>query len=424
MTSTVKELPKDAPVPEAPSKKAADGAPAASAAGLQDIPDGDIESNWDEIVDSFDAMGLRQELLRGIYAYGFERPSAIQQRAIMPVLKERDVIAQAQSGTGKTATFSVSILQKIDITKRETQALILAPTRELAQQIQKVVIALGDYMQIECHACIGGTNVREDMRKLEGGAHVVVGTPGRVYDMINRRALRSEHIKMFVLDEADEMLSRGFKDQIYEVFQLLPPATQVVLLSATMPQEVLEVTKAFMRDPIRILVKRDELTLEGIKQFFIAVEKEDWKLDTLCDLYETVTITQAVIFCNTRRKVDWLTQKMVEREFTISAMHGEMTQSERDVIMKEFRSGSSRVLITTDLLARGIDVQQVSLVINYDLPTNRENYIHRIGRGGRFGRKGIAINFVTADDGRMLKDIEQFYNTQIDEMPMNIADLI
>lgn len=369
-------------------------------------------------------MNLKEELLRGVFAYGFEKPSAIQQRAILPVIKGHDVIAQAQSGTGKTATFSISILQSIDMSIRKCQALVLSPTRELAQQIQKVVLALGDYMDCKCHACIGGTNVRDDMKILEAGVHVVVGTPGRVWDMINRRALNADNIKMFVLDEADEMLSRGFKEQIYEVFQLLPPQTQVVLLSATMPPDVLEVTKNFMRDPIRILVKRDELTLEGIKQFYVSVEKEEWKLDTLCDLYETVTITQAIIFCNTRRKVDWLTEKMQSREFTVSAMHGEMTQAEREVIMREFRSGSSRVLITTDLLARGIDVQQISLVINYDLPANRENYIHRIGRGGRFGRKGVAINFVTNEDVRMLRDIEQFYNTQIEEMPMNIAELI
>ena len=236
------------------------------------------------------------------------------------MVKNHDVIAQAQSGTGKTATFSIAILQKLDMSIKGTQALILAPTRELAQQIQKVVVALGDYMNVECHACIGGTNVRDDMSKLQEGVHVVVGTPGRVYDMINRRALRTDHIKMFCLDEADEMLSRGFTEQIYEVFQLLPAETQVVLLSATMPADVLEVSKKFMRDPVKILVKRDELTLEGIKQFYIAVEKEEWKLDTLCDLYETVTITQAVIFCNTRRKVDWLTEKLHSREFTVSAM--------------------------------------------------------------------------------------------------------
>ena len=397
---------------------------AAPDAGNLQIADAEIESNWETVIDNFDNMELKDELLRGVYAYGFERPSAIQARAIVPVIKGHDVIAQAQSGTGKTATFSIAILQRIDPSIKAVQALILAPTRELAQQIQKVVIALGDYMKIDCHACIGGTNVREDMAKLNEGAQVVVGTPGRVYDMINRRAFKTDQLKMFCLDEADEMLSRGFKDQMYEVFQLLPQDTQVVLLSATMPQEVLEVTKKFMRDPIRILVKRDELTLEGIKQFYVAVEKEEWKLDTLCDLYETVTITQAVIFCNTRRKVDWLTDKLTSREFTVSAMHGDMEQAQREVIMREFRSGSSRVLITTDLLARGIDVQQVSLVINYDLPSNRENYIHRIGRGGRFGRKGVAINFVAADDVRMLRDIEQFYSTQIDEMPLNVADLI
>jgi len=383
-----------------------------------------IESNWNQVTDNFDNMELKPDLLRGIYAYGFERPSAIQQRAIMPIITGRDCIAQAQSGTGKTATFSVSILQRIDTSVKKTQALILAPTRELAQQIQKVVIALGDYLNIDCHACVGGTAVREDIAKLNEGPHVVVGTPGRVFDMINRGALKSDSVKMFCLDEADEMLSTGFKDSIYDIFQLLPAETQVVLLSATMPTEVLDVTKKFMRDPIRILVKRDELTLEGIRQFFIAVEKEDWKLDTLCDLYETVTITQAVIFCSTRRKVDWLTQKLHEREFTVSAMHGDMDQGQREVIMKEFRSGSSRVLIATDLLARGIDVQQVSLVINYDLPASKENYIHRIGRGGRFGRKGVAINFVTTEDVKMLREIETFYNTQVDEMPLNVADLI
>jgi len=179
-----------------------------------------------------------------------------------------------------------------------------------------------------------------------------------------------------------------------------------------------------MTDPVRILVKRDELTLEGIKQFFVAVEREDWKFETLCDLYDTLTITQAVIFCNTRQKVDWLTDQMRKANFTVASMHGEMPQEERESIMTSFRAGERRVLITTDIWARGIDVQQVSLVINYDLPNNRELYIHRIGRSGRFGRKGVAINFVKNDDIRILRDIEQFYSTQIDEMPMNVADLI
>ncbi|KAG0140260.1 hypothetical protein CROQUDRAFT_100339 [Cronartium quercuum f. sp. fusiforme G11] len=376
------------------------------------------------VAPTFDSLGLKDDLLRGIYAYNFEKPSAIQQRAILPITKGRDVIAQAQSGTGKTATFSISILQAIDIQVRETQALVLSPTRELATQIQSVILALGDYMNVQCHACIGGTSIGEDIRKLDHGQHVVSGTPGRVYDMIRRRNLRTRNIKMLILDEADELLNLGFKDQIYDVYRYLPPQTQVVVLSATLPYDVLEMTTKFMTDPIRILVKRDELTLEGIKQFFVAVEKEEWKFDTLCDLYDTLTITQAVIFCNTRRKVDWLTEKMRDANFTVSSMHGDMPQKERDAIMGEFRGGDSRVLITTDVWARGIDVQQVSLVINYDLPSNRENYIHRIGRSGRFGRKGVAINFVTNEDVRILRDIEQYYSTQIDEMPVNIGEVV
>jgi len=377
-----------------------------------------------EVMASFDAMGLREDLLRGVYAYGFEKPSAIQQRAIIPIIKGRDCIAQSQSGTGKTAVFCIGVLQTVDMRTTNLQALTISPTRELAEQSQKVLLALGDYMSIQCHCCIGGRSIGEDIRRLEGGVQVVSGTPGRVFDMIRRRHLQTKHLKMFVIDEADEMLNRGFKEQIYDIYRYLPPEIQVVLVSATMPQEILDMTKKFMNKPVRVLVKRDELTLEGIKQFFVAVEREEWKFDTLCDLYDTLTITQAVIFCNTRRKVDWLTAKMREAIFTVSAMHGDMPQKERDAIMQEFRSGGSRVLIATDVWGRGLDVQQVSLVICYDLPNNRELYIHRIGRSGRFGRKGVAINFVKNDDVRILRDIEQYYSTQIDEMPMNVADLI
>jgi len=377
-----------------------------------------------KVYPTFEDMNLKDDLLRGIFAYNFEKPSSIQQRAIVPIIKGRDVIAQAQSGTGKTATFSISMLQRIDTKTRETQAIVLSPTRELAVQIQRVVLALGDHLNVQCHACIGGTNISEDIKKLEYGQHIISGTPGRVGDMIRRKTLRTRHVKMLILDEADEMLNKGFKEQIYNVYRYLPPKTQVVLLSATLPNDILEMTSKFMTDPIRVLVKRDELTLEGIKQFFVPVELEEWKFDTLCDLYDSFTIIQAVIFCNTRKKVDWLTEKMREANFTISSMHGDMPQKERDAIMQEFRQGKSRVLITTDVWARGIDVQQISTVINYDLPLDRENYIHRIGRSGRFGRKGVAINFVKNDEIKILRDIEQYYSTQIDEMPINIADLI
>ncbi|WOH13158.1 hypothetical protein DCAR_0832667 [Daucus carota subsp. sativus] len=377
-----------------------------------------------EAILSFDHMGIKDDLLRGIYNYGFDKPSAIQQRAVHPIISGRDVIAQAQSGTGKTSMIALTVCQIVNTSSTEVQALILSPTRELAAQTEQTIRAIGNHLNIKAHACIGGKSVGEDIRKLESGVQVVSGTPGRVCDMIKRRSLRTRDIKLLILDESDEMLSRGFKDQIYDVYRYLPPELQVVLISATLPNEILEITSKFMTDPVRILVKRDELTLEGIKQFFVAVEREDWKFDTLCDLYDTLTITQAVIFCNTKRKVDWLTMKMRENNFTVSSMHGDMPQKERDAIMKEFREAATRVLITTDVWARGLDVQQVSLVINYDLPNNRELYIHRIGRSGRFGRKGVAINFVKTDDIKILRDIEQYYSTQIDEMPMNVADLI
>uniref|UniRef100_G1QF38 RNA helicase n=1 Tax=Myotis lucifugus TaxID=59463 RepID=G1QF38_MYOLU len=349
-------------------------------------------------------------------AYGFEEPFAIQQRAIKLIIQGRNVIAQSQPGTGKTATFRISVLQCLDIQVREPQALILAPTRELAVQI-RALLTLGHYVNVQCHACIGGTHVGEDIRTLDHGQHVVAGSPGRVFDMIWHRSLRTHSIKMLVLDEADEMLNQGFGTLSFNVYRYLPPATQVVLISATLPHEILEMTNKFMTDPIRILVKRDELTLEGIKHFFVAVEREEWKCDTLCDFYDTLTIT------NTRRKVDWLTEKMREANFTVSSVHGDMAQKERESIMKEFRSGASRVLISTDVWARGLDILQVSLIINYDLPNNQELYIHRIGWSGRCGRKGMAINFVKSDI-HILRDTAQYYSTQVDEMPVNVADLL
>jgi len=377
-----------------------------------------------KVVDNFDDMKLKEDLLRGIYDYGFEKPSAIQKRAIGPIKQGRDVIAQAQSGVGKTSMFSIGALQAVDVAVREPQVLCLSPTRELAVQTAKVMQTLGSYLNVQIHACIGGNSIGNDIRKLDYGQHIISGTPGRVYDMIKRKNLRTKNVKMLILDEADEMLSQGFKEKIYDIYRFLPPSLQVVIVSATLPNEVLEISSNFMDNPVKVLVKRDELTLEGIKQFFVAVEKEEWKFDTLCDLYDTLTINQAVIFCNTRRKVDWLTSKMRENNFTVAAMHGEMPQNERDEIMSSFRKAESRVLITTDVLARGIDVSSVSLCINYDICLNREDYLHRIGRTGRYGRKGVAINFVTSDDIKILRDIEQFYSCNIDEMPMSVNDLL
>ena len=224
----------------------------------------------------------------------------------MTATARRDVIAQAQSGTGKSSLIAIAICQVVDTRSREVQALVLSPTRELASQTEKLVLALGDFMNVRAHACIGGHSVGDDMRKLEAGVHAVSGTPGRVKDMMEKQKLRTRALKLLILDEADEMLNESFQEQIYNCYRYLPPDSQVVLVSATLPAEVLDMTRQFMTDPVRVLVKRDELTLEGIKQFFVAVEREEWKFDTLCDLYDTLTITQAVIFCNTKRKVDWL----------------------------------------------------------------------------------------------------------------------
>ena len=379
-----------------------------------------------EVYSSFEEMNLREDLIKGIHAYGFSKPSPIQQRAIVPIIKGKDIITQSQSGTGKTCVFSVGALQNIDIMLREPQILILSPTRELAEQTQKVILSLGDFMKVKVLCCIGGTSVEDDVKALNLGVHIISGTPGRVYDMIQRRDLKTKSIKMLIIDEADEMLTRGFKDQVYDIYRYLPFSTQNVVVSATLPREVLDLTTKFMnKNAIRLLVKRDELTLDEIKQFFVKVEKEEYKFPTLCDLYESITITQAVIFCNTKEKVELLAKKMRDNNFTVSMMHGEMKQKEREAIMNNFREGKSRVLIATDIWGRGIDVQQVSLVVNYDLPFNRENYIHRIGRSGRYGRKGVALNFVKeGEDVKTLRNIEQYYSTQIDEMPMNISDLV
>ncbi|WIA44211.1 hypothetical protein OEZ86_010527 [Tetradesmus obliquus] len=415
-------------------------------------------TEWEETFESFMQMGLHENLLRGIYAYGFEKPLGIQQKGIVPFTKNMDVIQQARPGSGNTGSFLIGILNNLNFDLLECQGLVLAPTQDLALHIEKPLRALGDYLQVKCHACVGGTSVREDARILSAGVHVVVGTPGRVFDMLQRRNLRADSIKMLVLDEADEMLSGGLKDQIYDIIQLLLPKLQVGVISATLSPEVRLFSQTFMNKVVRVLLTPHKLPFEGIKQFYVNVEKEDWKLDTLCDLYETLPITQSVIFANTRRKVDWLTDKMRERDHTVSATHGDMDRNARDVVVREFRSSSTRVLITTDIMARDDSVREASLVINYDLPTQPKGYLHRIRRSGHFGslpfRKRAAINLVTRDDERMLQmsfsveimaksvwtdleikcvtcdnkhmlpDIQLFYNTVFEELPSNAADLI
>jgi len=380
-----------------------------------------------EIVETFDNMNLEDNLLRGIYGYGFEKPSSIQKKAIIQLIKGKDIIAQAQSGSGKTGAFCIGALEKIDTNINNVQIIILSHTKELARQTYNVFNSLGEFMNIKAGLVIGGINVDETKKILKKGVHAIIGTPGRILHMLNDKIFNINKMKLLIIDEADELLSIGFEEQLRNIIETFNNKIQIGLFSATLSDKCLLLTKYFMNDPINIFVKTDELTLEGIKQYYINVEKEDWKLDVLCDLYETITVSQTVIFCGSKKKVIWLQKELEDREFTTSIIHGDMFNDERMKVMNEFRSGSSRILISTDLLARGIDVQQVSLVINYDMPhgiEGRDNYIHRIGRSGRFGRKGVAINFLKYDDINMMREIETFYSTQIDELPANISDLL
>jgi len=368
---------------------------------------------------TFDTMGLKEPLLRGIFSYGFEKPSVIQQQAIVPMTTGRDIIAQASSGTGKTATFSIGLLQQIDFSKDAyCQAIILSPTKELAEQTNSVVNAIGNIIGVKTHICIGGKAVKTDLDVLKKGIHVMIGTPGRVMDLLGRNAVDSKKIKILIIDEADTMLDRGFKEQLYAILKSgLSDDMQVCLFSATLSEETLDITNKFMQDPIQILVKKDQVQVVGIVQYYIKIDSEEQKIDVLLDIYEKLCISQSIIYCNVKTKVSWLYGKLKDLAFPVGEITGEMPIEARESIMDKFRHGSLKILITTDLLARGIDVQAVSIVINYDVPTNRENYIHRIGRCGRYGRKGKAVNFITPNDGKYIEDIQKYYSVTMNPLP-------
>jgi translation initiation factor 4A len=375
-------------------------------------------------------VNLSTELLRGIYAYGFEQPSAIQKKAIIPMAMGRDVLAQAQSGTGKTGAFTVGTLQLIDTSLDVVQALILAPTRELADQINSVVLAIGRLMNVRTLLAVGGTRVQENVAALtsKNPPHIVVGCLGRVLDLVTQRhALHPSTLKIVILDEADEMLSQGFKEQTHDLFQYLPQNAQVCLFSATIPIEVESLTEKFLRHPVKLLVKQEMLTLEGIKQYYIGVDSadshatDDSKFDVLKDLFAAISMSQCIVYCNTRRRCDDLYKAMQNAGFSVMHINGDMDAHERKQACDDLRSGKVRVLITTDLFARGIDVQQVSYVINFDIPRDVCTYLHRIGRSGRWGRKGVAINFMSRAEQSRVKDIEQYYHTEIQELPLDFA---
>jgi len=378
-----------------------------------------------EYYDTFEQeeLGLNDDILRGIYSYGYEKPSPIQRVAIKPIIDGHDIVIQSHSGTGKTATFIIGLLHRINVDLNETQCIIVLNTRELADQTYKVFQNLAKYTTIKCNLCIGGDMqykyVSDNIKE-----HVIIGTPGRISDLINKSIIKSDSIKMIVVDEADDVLSVSFRKQVKKIFQNIPREAQVVLISATIPPEMAELFGNLLKpEYLSILVKDDELTLDGIEQYYINLD-EQYKLDALIDLYKYVSIGQAIVYCNKKYKADELKYALIEKNFAVSVLHGDMIQKEREEIMSEFRVGQTRILITTDILSRGIDIQQVSLVINYDMPKYPQTYIHRIGRSGRFGRKGTAINFVTKKERNILNFIQKMYNTEILPLPMNVAELL
>jgi translation initiation factor 4A len=376
-----------------------------------------------KIFSSWDQLDLDSDLLRGIYAYGFENPSPIQSKAVDPIKQGRDVIAQAQSGTGKTGAFTVGALSRVNVNENVNQVLIISPTHELAQQTFTVISSLSNMMTgIRIKTIIGGSSIDTDATDIrENPPHILVGCPGRIYDMIRRRHINANKLKLVILDEADEMLSAGFKEQIYNIFQHLNKNVQIALFSATLPNNIFQITNKFMRDPVKIIVKAERLTLEGIKQYFVAVEDDRQKYLTLKDIYQYCSMSQCIIYANSIKRVVDLYEAMKEDKFPVCCLHSNMEKGERERAFSEFRIGESRVLISSDVTCRGIDIQQVSFVINFDLPRDIHKYLHRIGRSGRWGRKGTSINFLTRRDIAKIKEIETYYCTQIEELPADFT---
>jgi translation initiation factor 4A len=390
----------------------------------EDIENTEINAASYEI-QLWDQLEINPNLLRGIFAYGFEKPSPIQQKAIKPIILGKDVIVQAQSGTGKTATFTIGALSNIVVSNNSTQVLVLSPTKELALQTSNVFESLGRMMEgLKVKTYYGGSNVEEGGNFFKkNGNHVICGCQGRVYDMIRRDKISCKNIKIVILDEADELLSPLFKEQIYNIFQSLNGDVQVVLVSATLPDSIKPIIDKIMRNPVKIMVKREMLTLEGIKQYYVAVEDDREKYMALKNIFSHLSVSQCIIYCNSIKRVQDLYEAMNDDEFPVCRIHSNMDKLEREKSFNDFRWGKSRVLISSNVTARGIDIQQVSIVINFDLPKDVNTYLHRIGRSGRWGRKGVGINFITRRDLNKMKEIEEHYCTQISVMPNDIGFL-
>lgn len=360
----------------------------------------------------FGSLDLSKKLYSAISDMGFEEPSPIQVAAIPLLMEGRDVIGQAQTGTGKTAAFGIPIVEKLNPKFRGVQALVLCPTRELAIQVAEEITKIGKYREARTVAIYGGQPIDRQVLTLKRGVHIVVGTPGRLLDHLRRKTLRLNDLRFTVLDEADEMLDMGFIEDIETILQETPAEKQTLLFSATMPEEIQRLARKYLNNPEVISVSRDELTVPQTEQVFYEV-KEHTKFDGLCRVLDTSDINLAIIFCRTKRGVDELVAGLDARGYEAEGLHGDLTQAQRNKVMKKFREGHVEILVATDVAARGLDIENVSHVINYDIPQDPESYVHRIGRTGRAGKSGIAISFVVPREYRQLRLIEKMINTRI-----------
>lgn len=368
---------------------------------------------------------IDSRILRAVEEMGFEEMTPIQEEAIPVLLEGKDVIGQAQTGTGKTAAFGIPVLQNVDADSRNLQAVILCPTRELAIQATQEMHRFAKYMHgVRILAVYGGQEISRQIKALKGGVQVIVGTPGRVMDHMRRHTLKMDQVKMVVLDEADEMLNMGFREDIETILQGIPKEHQTALFSATMPKPILEITNTYQNDAVYLKMIQKELTIDLVKQYFYRVTNEI-KLEVTCRLLDYHGIRRSLIFCNTKKQVDELNEALKNRDYAAEGLHGDLSQSQRDVVMNRFRSGNLEILIATDVAARGIDVDDVEAVINYDLPQDIEYYVHRIGRTGRAGREGKSFSLVTNREMYRLHDIERVCHTSIEEKKVpSVKDVI
>lgn len=370
----------------------------------------------------FDELNIDERILRAIEDMGFEETSPIQTQAIPAVCEGIDVVGQAQTGTGKTAAYTIPMLMKIDPQIKRPQAIVLCPTRELAVQVAEEIRKLAKYMSdIKVLPVYGGQEIVRQIKSLKTGVQIIVGTPGRVMDHMRRKTVKFDNINMVILDEADEMLDMGFREDMETILTETPEDRQTVMFSATMPKAIMDIARNFQKDARIIKVVRKELTVSNIEQFYYEVRPKN-KTEVLCRLIDIYNPRLSVVFCNTKRQVDELISELKGRGYFADGIHGDMKQQQRDRVMDDFRSGKVDILIATDVAARGIDVDDVDMVFNYDIPQDEEYYVHRIGRTGRAGRSGMALSFISGKEVYKLKDIERYCKTKILAKPVPSLD--